>query len=91
MRLVDVADGVYFHGDIAILCDVMENVDDGWIELEMSPIMQKTRFMVLQVRLVFGLCLWERASDERLWDAEKMISSLKVLINFINEITSISC
>ena len=52
MRLVDVADGVYFHGDIAMLCDVMENVDDGWIELEMSPIMQKTRFMVLQ-----GWCL----------------------------------
>ena len=58
MRLVDVADGVYFHGDVAILWDVMENVDDGWIELEMSPIMQKTRFMVLQVRLVFGL--WAR-------------------------------
>lgn len=60
MRLVDVADGVYFHGDIAILCDVMENVDDGWIELEMSPIMQKTRFMVLQVRLVFGVCVCGR-------------------------------
>ena len=48
---------MYFHGDVAILCDVMENVDDGWIELEMSPIMQKTRFMVMQS---VGVCVLER-------------------------------
>ena len=53
MRLVDVADDMYFHGDVVILRDVMENVDDGWIELEMSPIMQKTRFMVC---CRFGWC-----------------------------------